>query len=90
MQRYLDVLEAVFLIARVPAWSPNLTQRKIRAPTVFITDPGLASHLRDLDIGPALRPELAAGSDGPVIEGFVAMEVDLASCCTPGRRRTSW
>ncbi|MGH3847280.1 MAG: ATP-binding protein, partial [Pseudonocardiaceae bacterium] len=46
VHRYLDVLEAVFLSVRLPAWSPNLSQREIRAPKILLTDPGLAAHLR--------------------------------------------
>lgn len=73
--RYLDVLEAVFLTVRIPAWAANLNQREIRAPKVYVTDPGLAAHLRTVDIDTLVRPELAAGADGPIIEGFVAAEL---------------
>lgn len=89
VQRYLDVLEAVFLIARLPAWSSNLAQREIRAPKVFVTDPGLAGHLRDFDIELALRPELSKGSDGPVVEGFVAMELVRQAAWSELRPRLS-
>lgn len=40
--RYLDVLEAVFLMRRIPAWSPKLAQREIRVPKIVLTDPELA------------------------------------------------
>lgn len=75
VQRYLDVLEAVFLTVRIPAWAANLNQREIRAPKVFVADPGLAAHLRQVDIDTLVRPELARGADGPIIEGFVAAEL---------------
>jgi len=75
VQRYLDVLEAVFLSVRLPAWSPNLSQREIRAPKILLTDPGLAAHLRQVDVDTLVRPELAAGADGPIIEGFVVAEL---------------
>lgn len=73
--RYLDVLEAVFLIRRVPAWSSNLGKRETRAPKVFITDPGLAGHLRDADLETLRRPERSLGADGPIIEGLVFAEL---------------
>lgn len=73
--RYLDVLEAVFLTVRIPAWSPDLTQREIRAPKMFLTDPGLAAALRRADVEALLLPEVARGSDGPIIEGFVLAEL---------------
>lgn len=73
--RYLDVLEAVFLIVRVPAWAANLSQRESRAPKVYLTDPGLAAHLRRADVDALVRPEIARGADGPIIEGFVLTEL---------------
>lgn len=73
--RYLDVLEAVFLTVRIPAWSANLSQREIRAPKIFLTDPGLASALRRAEVDTMMRPELARGTDGPVMEGFVLAEL---------------
>ncbi len=71
----LDTLEALFLIVRIPAWSPNLSQREIRAPKVYLTDPGLAGYLRRAEVATLLRPELARGADGPIIEGFALTEL---------------
>lgn len=73
--RYLDVLEAVFLSIRLPAWAPNLSQREIRAPKILVTDAGLAAHLRRADLATLVRPELAAGADGPILEGFAILEL---------------
>ncbi|MGH3771146.1 MAG: ATP-binding protein [Pseudonocardiaceae bacterium] len=73
--RYLDTLEALFLIVRIPAWATNLSQREIRAPKVYLTDPGLAGYLRRAEVATLLRPELALGADGPIIEGFVLTEL---------------
>lgn len=73
--RYLDVLEAVFLVRRIPAWSPNLAQREVRAPKIVVTDSGLAVALRGLDVDALVRPEVAQGADGAVLEGFVLTEL---------------
>ena len=75
VHRYLDVLEAVFLVRRIPAWSPNLAQREVRAPKIVVTDPGLAVTLRGLDVDALVRPEIAQGADGAVLEGFVLTEL---------------
>jgi uncharacterized protein len=75
VHRYLEILEAVFLVRRCPPWSPNLSQREIRAPKIFITDPGLAAHLRGADLEALRHPEIARGADGPVLEGFVYAEL---------------
>ncbi len=86
VQRYLDVLEAVFLTVRLPAWAANLSRREIRAPKIFVTDPGLAAHLRQvIDLDGLVRPELARGADGPIIEGFVAAEVIRLAAYSPQR-----
>lgn len=73
--RYLDVLEAVFLVRRIPAWSPNLAQREVRAPKIVLTDPGVAVALRGMDVDALARPEIAQGADAAVLEGFVVAEL---------------
>lgn len=75
VHRYLDVLEAVFLVRRIPGWSPNLAQRETRAPKIVVTDPGLAAGLRGLDVDALVRPEIAQGADGAVLEGLVLAEL---------------
>jgi hypothetical protein len=75
----LEVLEAVFLVRRLPAWSANLTQREIRASKIYVTDSGLASHLRGMDPAALARPETALGADGPILEGLVYGEI-LRQC----------
>jgi hypothetical protein len=89
VQRYLDVLEAVFLSVRLPAWSPNLSQREIRAPKILLTDPGLAAHLRQADVETLVRPELAKGADGPIVEGFAVTELLRQAEWSPRRPRLS-
>ncbi len=89
VQRYLDVLDAIFLTVRLPAWAPNLSQREIRAPKIFVADPGLASHLRGADVAMLTRPELAAGLDGPLIEGLVVAELIRQSGWSERRVRLS-
>lgn len=43
--RYLALLETVFLVHRLPAWSHNLGQRLVKAPKLHLIDSGLACHL---------------------------------------------
>jgi predicted AAA+ superfamily ATPase len=50
LRRYLTLLEAVFLLQPLPAWSDNLGKRLVKAPKIHLLDVGLAAHLRgDLD-----------------------------------------
>lgn len=70
--RYLSLLEEVFLIKRIPAWSRNLSTRAIGTPKVAMVDSGIAANLLDLDAGSLRRPESPLG---PLLEGFVGMEI---------------
>jgi predicted AAA+ superfamily ATPase len=72
IHRYLALLEEVFLIKRVPAWSRNLSTRAIGTPKVAFVDSGIAANLLDADARSLVR----AGSPlGHLMEGFVLMEL---------------
>jgi len=49
LTRYLALLETVFLVHRLPAWSRNLGQRLVKAPKLHLVDTGLACHLPGAD-----------------------------------------
>ena len=65
--RYSDLLESLFLIHRLPAWSRNLTKRQIQRPKVFLTDTGLNAALSNMD---AAHLSSMQGADhlGPLLE----------------------
>lgn len=73
VQRYLTLLEQLFLLIRARAWSRNIGQRLIKAPKVWIPDTGLACHL--LDYGQARFEEDETTLAGSLFENFVAMEL---------------
>ncbi|MGH8909423.1 MAG: ATP-binding protein [Egibacteraceae bacterium] len=70
--RYLHLLEEVFLIKRIPAWSRNLSARAIGTPKVAMVDSGVAANLLDAEASQLLRP---GAPFGPLLEGFVLMEL---------------
>ncbi|MEV6864741.1 ATP-binding protein [Streptosporangium subroseum] len=72
VHRYLGLLEEVFLIKRIPAWSRNLSSRAIGTPKVAFVDSGIAANLLGVDSRSLLRPD---GAFGPLLEGFVLMEL---------------
>jgi uncharacterized protein len=72
VKRYLGLLEEVFLIKRLPAWSRNLSNRAVATAKVAMVDSGVAANLLDLDASRLRQPESPLG---PLLEGFVAMEV---------------
>lgn len=73
LKRYLDLLEMIYLLHRVPAWSStNRGKSFTKAPKLYMVDTGLLAHLANHDAKSlASEPERR----GPVIENFVAMEL---------------
>lgn len=72
IRRHLDLLEMLFLIKRVPAWSNNLLARSIKRPKIHIADTGLLAYLVGAD---ERRIETDLDLGGMFYETFVAMEL---------------
>ena len=72
VKRYLDLLELVFLVRRIPAWSTNLTTRTVAAPKVLMVDSGLAGYLAGLTVKRSAHPTAPVG---PLLENFVLGEL---------------
>jgi uncharacterized protein len=70
--RYLSLLEEVFLVKRIPAWSRNVSTRAVGTPKLAFVDSGIAANLLGADVRSLLRP---GGKFGPLLEGFVLMEL---------------
>jgi predicted AAA+ superfamily ATPase len=82
VNRYLGLLEEVFLVKRIPAWSRNVSTRAVGTPKLAFVDSGIAANLLGADVRSLLRP---GGQFGPLLEGFVLME--LARQLTWSRQR---
>ena len=78
LTRYLALLETVFLVHRLPAWSRNLGKRLVKAPKLHLVDTGLACHLLGTD---ALRLSEDRTLLGRLLESFVVGEL---------RKQISW
>ena len=78
LTRYLTMLETIFLVHRLPAWSPNLGTRLVKAPKLHLVDSGLASHLTGSD---AVRLSNDRALMGRLLETFVVGEL---------RKQISW
>lgn len=72
LNRYLELLTAVFLIKQVPAWSAGQTHRAIGTPKLAVVDTGIACGLLGQDATRLGEPD---GAAGPMIETFVVMEL---------------
>ena len=72
VNHHLALLEETFLVRRIPPWSRNLSTRATATPKAALVDSGIAVSLLGIDAASLAR----LGSPlGPLLEGFVAMEL---------------
>ncbi|MDR0826540.1 MAG: ATP-binding protein [Desulfovibrio sp.] len=79
LARYLPLLEALFLVWFLPAWSSNMGKRLVKSPKVHICDSGLACHLCGADTERLGKNPILAGR---LLESFVAGELQKQSSWT--------
>ncbi|MGL4635480.1 MAG: ATP-binding protein [Beijerinckiaceae bacterium] len=72
VERYVRLLENLFILRLLPAWSTNATQRLISTPKVHFLDAGLLASLLNL---PTRDLQLDRSPLGPVLESFVLSEI---------------
>ena len=70
--RYLQALDEIFLVKRIPGWSRNLGTRATAAPKLIFVDSGIAAHEMAFDARALLRP---GAPFGPLLESFVLSEL---------------
>ena len=80
--RYLQALEEMFLVKRIPGWSRNLGTRATATPKLIFVDSGIAANEVATDARALLRP---GAPFGPLLESFVLSE--LARQLTWSRER---
>ncbi|RMI19774.1 MAG: ATP-binding protein, partial [Calditrichaeota bacterium] len=72
LKRYLTLLEATFLVQRIPAWSGNIGKRLIKAPRIYLNDTGLLCYLLGCDEERLFKePQMR----GQVLENYVVQEL---------------
>jgi len=72
IERYLEILERLFLVRRLPAWHSNRGKRLVKTPKIHLCDSGLAAALSDL------RPEqwnTERQRFGHLLESFVVQQL---------------
>jgi predicted AAA+ superfamily ATPase len=72
LRRYLSLLEAIFVLQPLPAWSTNTGKRFVKSPKIHLVDTGLAAHLRG-DTDP--RSLSQSTNLGSLLETFVVQEL---------------
>jgi uncharacterized protein len=78
VRSYIDILETVYLVRVIPAWSANVTSRAVATPKVIFVDSGLVHHLAGVTTDASL---------GGQLENFVLGELarQLTWSRTPAR-----
>ena len=72
VERWLTLLEQMFLIRRVPAWHNNHLKRLVKAPKLHFIDSGLLAVLQRVSEADIQRERSKLG---PLLEGFVFSEL---------------
>ncbi len=72
LKRYLTLLEKVFLLEMVPAWSFEPARGAAKTPKAYLCDTGLLCHLVHLDERALAGDALKAA---PILRNFVAQEL---------------
>lgn len=81
-EEYTKLLEAVFLIYRLPAWGTTLSARSAASPKLHVVDAGLAARLLGLSESKLLTLDIPALQQfGHLLETFVVGEC---------RKQLSW
>ncbi len=78
IDRYLTLLERLFLIRLLPAWHSNRSKRLVKTPKLHFVDSGLAATLGELEAGSwnEERPRF-----GHLLESFVLQQlIAMADC----------
>ena len=72
LSRYIALLEQVFLIKRIPAWSSSQTTRAVRMQKLLMVDSGIAAYLTGATERRLQREPVRIGS---LLENFVLSEI---------------
>jgi len=86
--RYLDLLEASFLIRRLPPFLKNRSSRLVKSPKLHFTDSGLAAHMAGITTLEPGRDDLLRGA---LFETYVAQNLAaLLEAHLPDTQLTYW
>lgn len=72
IEHYLNILERLFLVRRLPAWHLNSAKRLVKTPKVHLLDSGLAASLAGLSAEDWLNRRERMGH---LLESFVVQQI---------------
>ena len=76
VRRYLDVLTDAMMVRQLQPWFANLRKRQVKAPKIYVRDPGLLHQLLGIATERELltHPRVGASWEGFVVEQVLAVE----------------
>lgn len=83
IRKYLNMLEAAFMVRILKPWSANLKKRQVKSPKVYIRDTGVYHYLLDVTSEKELsrHPKIGASWEGFIIENIIQiLGVDERHC----------
>ena len=86
LQRYYALLQKVFLVTPLPAWTTHFEGRLVKAPKAFLNDTGILCHVLGYDANTLIQNRTQAGA---VLENFVFMELTKQLTWSKTRARLS-
>jgi len=72
VESHVSLLEAIFLVHRLRAWTPGIGNREIQHPKIYVSDTGLLLYLLGADEKRLRQDDQVTGK---ALENFVAMEL---------------
>lgn len=75
VKRHLDALTGALVVRQLRPWHENLGKRQVKAPKVYVRDPGLLHALLGVDSAAALdaHPKVGASWEGFVVEELIGL-----------------
>jgi predicted AAA+ superfamily ATPase len=73
IRRYMDILEATFMVRQLRPWHENISKRQVKAPKLYFRDSGILHSLLEIPDKLALtrHPKLGASWEGFALEEVI-------------------
>jgi predicted AAA+ superfamily ATPase len=83
VRRYLETLEATFMVRTLRPYHANLSKRQVKAPKVYLADSGLLHTLLEIDTADQLvrHPKVGASWEGFMLDSVIDLTKARAEQC---------
>ena len=84
IRRYVDVLEATFMLRSLRPWTANIKKRQVKPPKIYFRDSGLLHTILGIENPYELErhPKMSASWEDYILENIIqGLEVEKRGCC---------